>query len=910
MLKTTTDYFKSKSNLLLALGIAFIVPIIILVGIFIGREIYPFGDQMYLRSDCYHQYAPFYKELYRKLTEGGSLTYSWEIGMGLNFTSLYAYYLASPINLLLGLIPEAHIIEAMGCLIILKVAASCTTCAYYLSKRFNTTSLAVAAFGLFYGFSSYFAAYSWNIMWLDCMVLLPLIVLGLDRLVRDNKCFLYCVALGLSIFSNYYIAIMLCIYCVIYFIYLIFTEKRKLTSYFVAVRSLNFIIYSVIAGCFAMCLIIPEVYTLGLSSSGEFSFPETLTNYFSIMDMLSRNVMKMYASIFDAHSPNIYFSVCVYLLVPLYCLCSKVPLREKIGKVIIVVLFFFSFNLNIPNYIWHGFHFPNSLPCRESFILIFLLITMCFEAAIHYKEYTNKQLFGSFAGGMGLLMILEKLYVGTKVFDEPKNVYLFNFIYLSMFFVFLYLVVMIAARNPKIRRNFVIYLLFIVSVAEVAINTDETGYSTTSRVNYTTDNAPIENLVAEIDKNDDELFYRIEKLDRRTKNDAAWNGYYGVSTFTSTANASITEVLGRFGFEKSANAYSSTGSTPLTSGMLGIKYYISNSVIEDSKYLSLYLSDEENNKYIYKNNYYLPLGYMADSDTVKKMSIEGNNPFSIQNKFVNAALGIPSELPDGEEAKKLFTQISAVCVGDTVEITVEEASHVYVYVTSYLESVSVSANCEEQPDFIYNQSFTGLKHRHIIDLGYMPAGTIATVSTSDDISSLQLYAYVMDEEYFDDIYKELSDEPLNIKEFEDTYIKGTVNAKKDGLLMTSINYDEGWKVYVDGKQVDLVSIKGAFIGVNVPAGEHTVEFKFFPVGLLPGLIISALAVIAFLGLVFYYMIYPRIMAKKNGTANASTASSNNSIKIEDINIEAITVEEIDDNTINSDEVNTISSDSK
>jgi len=282
LMKTLSNKIKENNSLLVAMGIAFIVPIIILVGIFIGREVFPFGEQMYLRSDCYHQYAPFYKELYRKLTTGGSLTYSWEIGMGVNFTSLYAYYLASPVNLLLGLVPEAHIIEAMEFFIILKVALACTFCAYYLSKRYKTTSLAVAAFGLFYGFSSYYAAYSWNIMWLDCLALLPLIILGLERLVKNNKCILYCVALGISIFSNYYISIMICIYCVIYFIYLVYTDERKKTSYFVAKRSLNFIIYSVIAGGFGACLILPEIYTLGLSSSGDFNFPASLSNYFSI----------------------------------------------------------------------------------------------------------------------------------------------------------------------------------------------------------------------------------------------------------------------------------------------------------------------------------------------------------------------------------------------------------------------------------------------------------------------------------------------------------------------------------------------------------------------------------------------------------------------------------------------------
>jgi len=835
--RTPSEWIKDNLPYILA----FVIPYIVLSAIYIGREIFPYGDNMYLRSDCYHQYAPFYKELYRKITTGGSLTYSWNIGMGLNFTSLFAYYLASPMNLLLGFIPEGNVADFIGWMIVFKVALSCTTCSYYLSKKFDTKSLATVAFGLFYGFSSYMAAYSWNIMWLDCMILLPLIILGLERLVENNKCFLYCITLALAIFSNYYISIMLCIYMVIYFVYLLFTTKKKQTTYFVAKRVLNFIIYSLIAGGISACLLLPEIYTLGLSASSNFNFPDTLSNYFSILQMLSRNVMNMYVSVFDAHSPNLYFSVCVYLLLPLYCMCSKVSKKEKLGKVAMVIFFLFSFNLNIPNYVWHGFHYPNSLPCRESFIMIFLMITMCFEAAVHYKTYTDKQVFGSVAGSMALLIVIEQLYVGTNVFDESDKPYLFDFIYMSMAFILFYLIILVIARRKNIRRNFVIYLLFVVSIAEVAINTDETGYSTTIRSSYLNDNSTIEALIEKADEGDDSLFYRIEKLTRRTKNDGAWNGYRSVSTFSSTANASITETLGRLGFEKSTNAYSSYGLTPVTAGMLSIKYFVSSSVKDESKFLSLHHTEQKTDadgkvtltRYLFKNNYWLPLGYMVDSDFIDNFSITGNNPFAVQNSYIHSALGVE------ELENRVFRQLEAVCVGSSsVEITVPTEEHVYVYVTSYVESISVSASSESDPDFTYSDSFSGLKHRQIVDLGVMPADTLVTVTTSDSVASLQLYAYLYDEEAYADVYKQLNDETLDITVFKDDYVKGTITAKEDGLMYTSINYDKGWTVYIDGKKAELESIHGAFIGVNVSAGTHTIEFRYTPVGLIPGLVIT------------------------------------------------------------------------
>lgn len=148
------------------------------------RKIYPFGDNTYLRSDCYHQYTPFLKELYNKLTNGGSLTYSWNIGLGVNFSSLYAYYLASPVNWFIGLVTPNHIPEAMNLFIVVKTALCSLTFAYYLSKHFHTKKMSIASLSVFYALSSYICAFSWNLMWLDCLVLLPLIILGLENSLK------------------------------------------------------------------------------------------------------------------------------------------------------------------------------------------------------------------------------------------------------------------------------------------------------------------------------------------------------------------------------------------------------------------------------------------------------------------------------------------------------------------------------------------------------------------------------------------------------------------------------------------------------------------------------------------------------------------------------------------------------
>ena len=128
---------------------SFLIPVLVMIIIFIQRGIFPFGEMSFLRTDLYHQYAPFFQEMKDKLSEGGSFLYSWDIGMGSNFTALYAYYLASPLNWLLILCPRGLVIEFITYMIVLKIGLSSLTMTYYLSRHNRGNDMGAAFFGIF-----------------------------------------------------------------------------------------------------------------------------------------------------------------------------------------------------------------------------------------------------------------------------------------------------------------------------------------------------------------------------------------------------------------------------------------------------------------------------------------------------------------------------------------------------------------------------------------------------------------------------------------------------------------------------------------------------------------------------------------------------------------------------------------
>jgi uncharacterized membrane protein YfhO len=846
--KVVFHKFLMSRNENLVYLLSFFVPVFVMFGLYISRGIYPFGDSAYLVRDMYHQYAPFFLEFANKMKSGESLTYSNIIGMGINFTALYAYYLASPTNWLLALLPAKSMIEIMNAFIIIKIGLCGLSFSHYISRHFNHKDISAAVFSLFYALSSYMAAYSWNIMWLDCLVLLPIIVLGLERLVQNPSLksgFLYGISLSIAIFSNYYIGIMLCIFSVLYFFYLLFTTDTLNDALSYLRKMWHFAVFSIISGGISACLLLPEYFALKMSGSGDLNFPDTMERYFSVFQMISRLLMNIPVSTGLTHEPNIYSTVAIFLLFPLYLFHPRVRRREKAGKTFLIFLFLLSFSFNIPDFIWHGFHFPNSLPARQSFIFIFLLLEMSYEAFQGIKIYSDKQLFGSFAGTVILFLLFDHFIAGEE--------YSYGIIYLSMTFVALYLFVFAFYRKHSIRTMgtmISLLLLFLLAITETVINTGSTGIETVNRTNYTSDNRSLETLVGQV-KAADTSYYRIEKYERRTKNDAAWNQYPGVSIFSSTTNAPLNDYLDSLGFQSSMNAYSFSGHTPLTASLLSVKYMLSNVLLDSSENTELY--SQIDGKYLYRNNFTLPAGFMLEAEFEDTWDNDFSNPFVVQNNFITAVIkttGLPTD--DLGVEGDLFEPLDFDNSGKVATIPVTSEDELYLYTTTNdLTSLEVTIK-SPNGETISTKSINDLKHKYIVSLGSAEPGSSIQVTTKDDVDSIHFYVYRYQEALFKAVYNELSKQPFVIDTYEDTYVKGSIQVEKDGILYTSIPYENGWSAFVDGVETEIVPFKDALLAIPMSQGDHRVELFYSPQGLKTGTILSVISFLLFIALIIYY----------------------------------------------------------
>ena len=199
------------------LPLAFLLPFFICCLVFACSGFFPFGDKQIMASDEWHQYYPFLVTFREKLRTGGSMQYSWDVGMGTAYAPLYAYYLASPLYLFSALVPLSVLREYFALMTVMKLAFAGLFFAYFLKTVFRRSSLSMAVFALGYALCAWACGYYWNIIWLDAFALLPLLIAATVVLLRDGRFRLYVLALALTIWSNYYIGYMCCLFVALFF---------------------------------------------------------------------------------------------------------------------------------------------------------------------------------------------------------------------------------------------------------------------------------------------------------------------------------------------------------------------------------------------------------------------------------------------------------------------------------------------------------------------------------------------------------------------------------------------------------------------------------------------------------------------------------------------------------------------
>lgn len=884
----TKNKLQNKKSLDILYLAAFLLPVLVMLIIFAVQKIFPFGDRSFLNIDMYHQYFPFLTEFYHKIKNGESLFYSWNTGIGSNFLALYVYYLATPTNWLALLCPEQYLMEFISYMVIIKIGLCGLSFTYYIRNHFKNNCPIILCFATMYALSGYMAAYNWNVMWLDCIVLAPVIIWGLEKLVNEGISRLYCLTLALAILSNYYICIMICIFLVLYFFVLLIgrnpaakdTSRPITFPILCRIRSfygkalVRFGIYSLLAGGMSAILLLPEIAALRFTEFTAFNFPDEVKTYFSVIDMLARHCFNVEIETGLGHWPNIYCGVAIFLLLPLYIMQKRIPIREKAAKLILLAFILISFSTNTLNFIWHGLNYPDSLPARQSFLYIFLVLIMCFEAFLYIKEQPRTEVMNVFLSILFFILLLEKLITD----DAFTGV---SFLFTGIFLICYGSLIHMYRSQEKLAKQLALIAIVLV-VTETGLNTYLTSCSTVSRTTYLSNYDSYQELTSRTMEEEND-FFRFEKFARRTQNDAMLIGFPAGSYFSSVSNALVKDFYEKYGMKSSKVYYCYDGATPVTAALLANRYML---YTIDRGYDNLFeLTETEGKLYMYRNNYSLPLGYMvseaqvsstdmdsitahhnalAQDDTATSTDISTSVEEDAFEELFTSADEIEDSLHDGADYNKsinplerqnelvnqlgvssnVFLPVTIEQSGDSATITVQSSGHFYAY-TRNTKIDTIKMTGEES-----SKDYKDIKKKYILDLGYHEAGTTISLSSKNK-ESLNLSAYVVNEPALAEFIDILSAQTMTVDSYDETHINGHITVTNPGQLVLSIPYEPGWTLLIDGKDASIDLFEDTFISVYLPEGEHTLSLSFFPEGFIPGVIISLLCLALYITIELY-----------------------------------------------------------
>lgn len=354
--------------------LAFLFPLVLLVGIFIYLKVYPFGENTYLPVDAFGQYVNFLQYFRNVFLEDGSIIYSLSKSIGGEMYGLFAYYLISPFNFITLFFQKGNMTFVFDIILILKVATSNLTFTYYLNRR-KKADFTNLIFAIMYSFSAYVVTYGFNIMWLDAVILLPLVVAGIDDIVHSKKNILYIISLSLTLITNYYVGFMVCIFSLMYFIYKILigdleNKKEALTKIGI------FIISSICAALIAGVILVPVF--IGLQDGrADFSFSElSLDKNFNIENLMSKFATNSFdlEEIKNSAMPPVFCGILANVLMLSYFFNGKIKIREKILSLLLLILFIISFYIKGINLLWSMGNIPAWYIYRYAFCFSFMYI--------------------------------------------------------------------------------------------------------------------------------------------------------------------------------------------------------------------------------------------------------------------------------------------------------------------------------------------------------------------------------------------------------------------------------------------------------------------------------------------------------------------------------------------------------
>lgn len=830
--------------------LSILIPSVMILAIFLLFTITPFGNRTWLTIDLGQQYVDFFSYYQDTLLHHPEqFFYSFSKSIGGEMVSLWAYYLLSPFNLLFLLIPRSSIAMGVTLLIFLKLVSCTVSFAVLLDVKFKQRNWTTLLFALSYGFMSYLSANQFNVMWLDALIGLPLIVLGMDALLQKRNPLYYVLPLSLTILSNYYTGYMICLFLDLYFPYAYLMINDSFSWKKFIKQFGHFIFYSLIAVGLIMVILLPTFYSLLGSKGTATTIAWSLKSEYNPLLMAS----KLFIGSFDFHEmqkgyPNIFVGSLALFSFLCYFKEKKTALSQRLYALFITVVILISFNIEMFDKLWHAGQLPNWYSYRFSFLFSFWMVFLGYQWTLKKTAVGIRETFVYFflvlVAGIGFILFPQDYLKGWQIalgFGLSMGI--------------LYGLILIG-RGKRTHQKFLISFVVIELLLNSIITLSRLGYVMNSE--FTSYQSSLQNWSTVLRPAEGE-FYRSEKTMLRSKNDSLQVPTYGVSHFSSTFEKETEKFFDAIGVRQGTAYVNYSNGTLLTDALLGIK----NTFIEttditynerwerkDLEDFSTIASFDEG--HIVTNPNTLSIAYPMKA-ILKSMKVPTNHPIKMQNQLANALSGTTSP-------KNIFTRVSYETTFEnisgspvvyqriqledntqvgtiTLTFTPETDDPIYLEMAGTMGEEDLEMTLNGEPYAFYPvQSKPVLLSVAKNQKGQPQTLRITVKDDGFEFSKLNLYS--LNTSLLNERLEQTKAQELKLETFSATHFSGTMDVLEDSTVLTTIPYSTGWKVWVDGQEVETYKILDSLLGFTISKGIHRIEYRYTTPFLLEGSLVS------------------------------------------------------------------------
>jgi len=840
--------------------LSFAAPLLLLLAAYAVFGIFPFGEHSVLVLDLAGQYVYFFEGLRDAILDGNGLLYSFSRSLGGEFLGIFAYYLASPFSLLVLLFPKSKITAAVLLILLLKTGAAGTTLSLYLKKRTPTLSAPLAiALSAAYALSGFAVAYQSNLMWMDALILLPLVILGLDRLIARRGFLLYVISLSLTFITNYYTGYMIAGFCLLYYLCSLFKSPRK-SSRDIFINATYFVLFSVLAAIIAAFILFPAAYSLTLGKS-DFVIPGTRELLLATpLELLAKLLPATYDSVMSDGTPFLFCGTFALLLLPLYFCSHAFSLREKLTDAALLFVLLLSMLIEPLDRIWHGFSAPNGLPCRYAFLFIFMLLVIAAQMLQAPREPSRKRLLFPLSVTCGALLTVIILLKATSLVPQSDA-----FLPIALIALLLTAVTLFFLLFRKEKTKLLQLLLAFVILGEIGANALYTLYALDNDVSFTDQASFVQSGMALKTAADrlyaeDSGFFRTETTEHLKSNDNMYAGLMGLSGSTSTLHADSISFLSQIGIPARWHRSLYLSANPLTDSLLGVKYLLSDAALP-----FYHPRFTEGSLTAYENPHALSLVYGIQADAFTPTVNAATNG----NRLLSALTGTETAafLPL-QTGSTLFGGCNAYTSAENTLVYLPKSSDSVAFVTLI---TTASANGAlfftlpapiTAPVYLYiNDVYAGVHFdtscSYMLYLGHFRAGDTVRVRMvmADNDRPLQIYRgedffYFYDEAAANAALTSLAQTQLQIDAAPShARLSGNlITTEPQQKMLFTVPFDPNWHIFVDGHRVETAKALGALVSFTVDTpGTHRIELKYRSPQLAWGTVISLLGIAALIG---------------------------------------------------------------